>query len=101
MTTTDLESIRAAQRSDTRVILAEDSLTLVGVEVVIERRWFREEYWPHVGEGVASGYLYAGTNMRKLFRADRRSPRRGESALLIGRLNQLEPAQPASSRGQT
>ncbi len=72
----DLEAVRRAQRPDTDATMTGEFLTLAGVELTIERRWLREEFWRQIKQAVARGYIYKGTAVQVTLRGERRERER-------------------------
>ncbi len=72
MPSLDLELVRQAQRPDTQATLTSEALTLVGLELKVERRWIRENHWPRVKDAVARGYIYQRSAVEIVLRGDRR-----------------------------
>jgi hypothetical protein len=72
----DLETVRQAQRTDSRATLTGDFLTISGLEVIVERRWLREAFWRQVKQAIGHGYVYKGTAVQVTLRADRRGRER-------------------------
>ena len=72
----DLEAVRRAQRPDTDATLTGEFLTLAGVELTIERRWLREEFWRQIKQAVTRGYIYKSTGVQVTLRGERRERER-------------------------
>ncbi len=72
----DLEAVRGAQRPDTEATMTGEFLTLSGLELTIERRWLREEYWRQIKHAVARGYIYKSTAVQVTLRGERRERER-------------------------
>ncbi len=68
--------IRHAQRPDTTVSLTPESLTLSGVELVVERRWVREQFWQQISEAVTHGFIHKTSSVQVTLRGDRRERQR-------------------------
>ncbi len=76
----DLETVRAAQRPDTAATLTSDSLSLAGLELVVERRWLREAHWREIKQAVSRGYIYKSTAVQITLRGERREHQRRTAA---------------------
>jgi hypothetical protein len=72
----DLEAVRQAQRPDTDATMTAEFLTLSGVELMVERRWLREEFWRQIKHAIAHGYIYKGTAVQVTLRGERRERER-------------------------
>ena len=72
----DLEAVREAQRPDTVATLTGDHLTLMGVELVVERRWLREAYWRQAKQAITRGYIYRSSAVQVVVRGERREHER-------------------------
>jgi hypothetical protein len=72
----DLETVRQAQRADTTAAMTSNYLSLMGVELVVERRWLREAYWRQVKQAVTRGYIYKTSTVKITLRGDRRERER-------------------------
>ena len=72
----DLAAVREAQRTDTVATLTADHLTLMGVELVVERRWLREAYWRQVKQAIRRGYIYRSSAVQVILRGERREHER-------------------------
>ncbi len=79
MPSLDLELVRQAQRPDTQATLTSETLTLVGLELKVERRWIREISWPRIKTAVARGYIYKRSAIEIVLRGDRRHHPRSRS----------------------
>lgn len=73
MPSLDLERVRRAQRPDTRATLTGEALSLVGIELRIERRWIRERFWKQIRDSVARGYVHRSTPVELVLRGNRRT----------------------------
>ena len=76
MSSLDLEAVRRAQRPDTDATMTGEFLTLAGVELTVERRWLREEFWGQIKHAVARGYIYKSTGVQVTLRGERRERER-------------------------
>jgi hypothetical protein len=77
----DLETVRQVQRPDTMATLTGDFLSLAGVELVVERRWLREDNWRQIKQAITRGYIYKNSAVQVTLRGDRREhERRGSQA---------------------
>lgn len=76
----DLEAVRQAQRPDTLATMTGDFLTLMGLELVVERRWLREAYWGQIKQAVSRGYIFKSSAVQVTLRGERRERDRRTSA---------------------
>ncbi len=72
MPSLDLAVVRQAQRPDTRAALTGEALSLVGIELKVERRWIREIFWQQIKDSVVGGYIYKRSAVEIVLRGDRR-----------------------------
>jgi hypothetical protein len=72
----DLQTVREAQRPDTVATLNADHLTLIGVELVVERRWLREAFWRQAKQAITRGYIYRSSAVQVIVRGERREHER-------------------------
>jgi len=72
----DETMIRHAQRPDTTISLTTDGLTLSGVELLVERRWVREQFWHQISEAVTHGFIHKTSAVQVTLRGDRRERQR-------------------------
>ena len=72
----DLQTVRQAQRPDTRATLTSAYLRMIGLELTLERHWVREEFWRRMKETVAEGYIYRSSAVELVMRGERRDPER-------------------------
>jgi len=72
----DLHAVREAQRADTVATLSADHLTLIGVELVVERRWLREAFWRQAKQAITRGYIYRSSAVQVIVRGERREHER-------------------------
>jgi hypothetical protein len=68
----DLKAVREAQRPDTVAALTADHLTLIGVELVVERRWLREAFWRQAKQAITRGYIHRSSAVQVVVRGERR-----------------------------
>ncbi len=72
MTSLDASDVERVQRDDTEIDLGADRLTLTGIELVIQRCWFREGHWLEVRQAITQGYIHHKTWVELVLRGDRR-----------------------------
>jgi hypothetical protein len=72
----DLEAVRQVQRPDTLATMTSEFLTLIGVELVVERRWLREAFWGQIKQAVSRGYIYKSSAVQVTLRGERREHER-------------------------
>jgi hypothetical protein len=75
-----LETVRHAQRPDTQADLTAEGLTLTGVELSLERRWFKEPHWRQIKTAVSRGFVFRSSAVQLVVRSDRRERRRQDRA---------------------
>jgi len=75
MTLLTLELVREAQRPDTHANLTSEWLTMMGIEIVVDRSWIREPFWAQIKDAIAGGFIYKKSAAHLLVRGDRRSGR--------------------------
>jgi hypothetical protein len=68
-----LELVRTAQRPDTHANLTSEWLTMMGIEIVIDRSWIREPFWAQIKDAIAGGFIYKKSAAHLIVRGDRRS----------------------------
>lgn len=73
MPLTTLDLVRAAQRPDTHANLTSEWLTMLGIEIVIDRSWIREPYWAQIKDAIAGGFIYKKSAAHIIVRGDRRA----------------------------
>jgi hypothetical protein len=76
----DPQTIREAQRPDVLVKTSESTLTMAGVEVIVERRWLREAYWGQLKQAISHGYVYKSSAVQLTLRGERRERQRHSRA---------------------
>jgi hypothetical protein len=79
MPLTTLEVVREAQRPDTHANLTSEWLTMLGIEIVVDRSWIREPFWSQIKDAIAGGFIYKKSAAHLIVRGDRRTgsrPRR-------------------------
>jgi hypothetical protein len=72
----DVETIREAQRADALIKSSDGTVIMVGVELVVERRWLREAFWAQLKQAIAHGYVYKSTAVQVTLRGERRERER-------------------------
>ena len=72
----DLDAVREAQRPDTIATLSANHLSLMGVELVVERRWLREAFWRQAKLAITRGYIYRSSAVQVTVRGERREHER-------------------------
>jgi len=72
----DLDAVRVAQRPDTIATLSANHLSLMGVELVVERRWLREAFWRQAKQAITRGYIYRSSAVQVTVRGERREHER-------------------------
>jgi hypothetical protein len=72
----DLQAVREAQRPDSVATLTAEHLTVMGVELVVERRWLREAFWRQVKQAISRGYIYRSSAVQVIVRGERREHER-------------------------
>lgn len=72
----DLDAVRVAQRPDTIATLSANHLSLMGVELVVERRWLREAFWRQAKQAITRGYIYRSSAVQVIVRGERREHER-------------------------
>ena len=72
----DTDTIREAQRPDVLVKTVGTTLTIAGVEVIVERRWLREAYWMQLKQAISHGYVYKSSAVHVTLRGERRERER-------------------------
>ncbi len=72
MPLTTLDLVRQAQRPDTHANLTSGWLTMLGIEIVIDRSWIREPYWAQIKDAIAGGFVYKKSAAHLIVRGDRR-----------------------------
>ena len=60
------------QRVDTQVDFGADCLRLIGIELVVQRCWFREGHWLDARRTIIEGYVHSKTWVELIVRGDRR-----------------------------
>lgn len=73
MPLTTLELVRDAQRPDTHANLTSEWLTMLGIEIVIDRSWIREPFWSQIKDAIAGGFIYKKSAAHLVVRGDRRT----------------------------
>lgn len=68
-----LELVRDAQRPDTHANLTSEWLTMLGIEIVIDRSWIRESYWAQIKDAIAGGFIHKKSAAQVIVRGDRRT----------------------------
>jgi hypothetical protein len=72
-----LELVREAQRPDTHANLTSEWLTMLGIEIVVDRSWIREPYWAQIKDAIGGGFIYKKSAAHLIVRGDRRGGTRG------------------------
>ena len=70
-----LELVREAQRPDTHANLTSEWLTMMGIEIVVDRSWIREPFWAQIKDAIAGGFIYKKSAAHLIVRGDHRSGR--------------------------
>lgn len=79
MPLTTLDLVREAQRPDTHANLTSEWLTMLGIEIVIDRSWIREPYWTQIKDAIAGGFIHKRSAAHVIVRGDRRAGSRPRS----------------------
>lgn len=79
MPLTTLALVREVQRPDTHANLTSEWLTMLGIEVVVDRSWIREPYWAQIKDAIAGGFIYKKSAAHLIVRGDRRAGSRPRS----------------------
>lgn len=85
-TSVNLDALLSAQRPGTEISLGEDTVTVTGAEVVLERPWFSEKDWTKIQEAIRRGYVRAATETELLVGGDRRSATPRRTPVLLARV---------------
>ena len=64
--------VERVQREDTVVEVGAESLRLTGIELVVQRCWFREGHWLEARRAIVEGYIYRKSWVELVVRGDRR-----------------------------
>lgn len=72
MRSLDKTDVERVQRDDTVVEFGREFLRLLGIELVIQRCWFREGHWLDARRTIVEGYIHRKTWVELVLRGDRR-----------------------------
>lgn len=64
--------VERVQRADSQIDFGADGLRMSGIELVIQRCWFREGHWLDARRAVIEGYIYSKSWVELVVRGDRR-----------------------------
>lgn len=64
--------VERVQRADSQIDFGADRLRMSGIELVIQRCWFREGHWLDARRAVIEGYIYSKSWVELVVRGDRR-----------------------------
>lgn len=63
--------VERVQRADTQIDFGAERVRLSGIELVIQRCWFREGHWLDARRAIIDGYIYRKSWVELVVRGDR------------------------------